>query len=244
MKINTAGLNLIRDFEKLSLKAYADPVGIWTVGYGHTGPEVREGMMITEDRAEAILRDDLGRFEREVEKRIKGGNRNQFSAMVSLCFNIGPANFAKSSVLKFHNAGDHARAGECFMLWNKATGQDGKKQELKGLTRRRAAEAALYLTPTEADEVADPQRTRASDVEPAPVGQPAPVSGSQIATGTAIAGTSAVGIQAVSQVSTIWSWLIDHNIEPKVVLGVLGVALVGIGIGVVWKLMQHRRVVG
>jgi len=244
MKTNAAGIALIKGFEKLALTAYRCPAGVLTIGYGSTGPHVREGMVITEQRAEELFRDDLARFEREVSKRIGGtGNRNQFSAMVSLCFNIGPKNFAGSSVLRLHKEGDHAKAAECFLLWNKATGADGKKRELKGLTRRRAAEAALYLTPTEADEVADPQRTRAADVEPAPVAQPV-ISPGQIATGGALSGASLAGIQAVSQVSTLWSWLVENGIEPKIVLAVLGVALVMALVGLGWKLIESRRVRG
>lgn len=244
MRVNQKGVDLIKEFEGCALEAYLCPAGIWTIGVGKTGPEVRSGLRITQDRADSWFKDDLAKFEREVTKRLKAPtNRNQFSAMVSLCFNIGPGNFAKSSVLRNHNAGEHAKAAECFILWNKATNSEGKKVELKGLTRRRAAEAVLYMTPTADEEAQDPQRTRAADVEPSPV-TPPPVSGGQIAAGTAISGTAAVGIQAVSQVSTIWSWLTENGIEPKIVLAVLGVALVGIGVGLVWKLLQARRVAG
>lgn len=241
MKINAAGLALIKEFESLKLTAYRCPAGVLTIGYGSTGPHVREGMTITKERAEAWLKEDVSRFEREVERRMKDEpTRNQFSALVSLCFNVGPANFAKSTLLKHHNAGNVAKAAEQFMVWNKATGADGVKRELKGLTRRRAAEAALYLTPTDDEEAEDPQRTRASDVEPSPVNPP-PVSGKALVSGAAVSGTAALGIQAVSQVSTIWSWLTENGIEPKVVLAVLGVALVGIGVGLVWKLLQARK---
>ena len=243
MKTNAAGVALIKDFEKLALVAYRCPAGVWTIGYGHTGPGVVEGLKITTNRAESLLIDDLSTFEREVRKRLKTETTpNEFAAMVSLCFNIGAGNFAKSSVLRHHNAGNQAKAAECFLLWNKATNASGQKVELRGLTRRRAAEASLYLTPTEAEEANDPQRTRASDVEPSPI-TPPPVTGGQIATGAAVSGTAAVGIQAVSQVSAIWSWLTDNGIEPKIVLAVLGVALVGIGVGIVWKLLQSRRAV-
>jgi lysozyme len=245
MKINSAGLSLIKQFEGCKLTAYADPVGILTIGVGHTGPDVKPGMVITQERAENLLSEDLAHFEREVFKRLKvATNRNQFSAMVAFCFNIGAGNFARCSVLRQHNASNPAKAAEAYLLWNKATGADGVKRELKGLTRRRAAEAALYLTPTVEEQEKDPQRTRASDVEPSPVASSPPVSGAQIATGGLVSGASLAGIQAVSQVSQVWSWLIDNGIEPKVVLAVMGAALVAALIGLGWKLMQARRVAG
>lgn len=244
MKTNAAGVALIKEFETLQLVGYLCPAGVPTAGWGHTGADVEVGKKYSPARAESWLKDDLAKFERAVERCLKAETTpNQFAAMVSLCFNIGPAGFAKSSVLKHHNANNQAKAAECFLLWNKATNAEGQKVELRGLTRRRAAEAALYLTPTAIEEVEDPQRTRAADVEPSPV-TPAPVSSATIATGSVVAGSSAVGIQAISQVSTIWSWLTENGIEPKIVLAVLGVALVGIGIGVVWKLLQARRVAG
>jgi lysozyme len=83
----------------------------------------------------------LGKFEEAVEKAVSVKvTENQFSAMVSLCYNIGPGAFAKSSVVKHTNAGDTAKAASSFLLWNKAGGK-----ELPGLTRRREAEKKLFL---------------------------------------------------------------------------------------------------
>lgn len=244
MKTNAAGVALIKEFESLSLTGYLCPAGVATAGWGHTGKDVEVGKKYTRVRAETWLIDDLAKFEHEVSRRCRATpTPNQFAAMVSLCFNIGPGNFAKSSVLRNHNAGETAKAAECFLLWNKATAADGEKRELKGLTRRRAAEAVLYMTPDEAEEAADPQRTRAADVEPTPP-QPPVVSGATVATGGLVGGGSLVGIQAVSQVSTIWSWLTENGIEPKVVLAVLGVAVVGIGAALIWKLIQSRQARG
>lgn len=244
MKTNAAGVALIKQFERLELTGYLCPAGVPTAGWGHTGPDVEVGRSYSQVRADTWLIDDLAGAEWEVTRRLKlAATPNQFSAMVSLCFNIGAGGFAKSSVLKFHNAGAHAKAGECFLLWNKATGADGVKRELKGLTRRRAAEAMLYMTPDAAEEAADPQRTRAADVEPTPA-QPPVVSNATITTGAIGGAGSLIGIQAVSQVSTIWSWLTENGIEPKVVLAVLGLALVGVGIGLAWKLIQSRQARG
>lgn len=147
MKINNEGLELIKDFEGCVLKAYPDP-GTggepWTIGVGHTGG-VKPGDRITEAQAMDLLRQDVAKFERYVTDALDGypASSNEFSAMVSLCFNIGPGNFRKSSVLRHHKQGNKVAAANSFKLWNKAAGK-----VLNGLVRRRAAEAALYMKPS------------------------------------------------------------------------------------------------
>lgn len=142
MNINNAGIALIKKFEGLRLKAYKCPAGIWTIGYGHTGPDVSPGQEINEREAEQYLHGDLIRFEHGVEALLDGtpASFDQFSAMVCLAYNIGLGNFRKSSVLRFHKAGDFAAAANAFLLWNKAGGK-----VLNGLTSRRNAERALYV---------------------------------------------------------------------------------------------------
>lgn len=137
--INKAGLEIIKEFEGLRLKAYICPAGVLTIGYGSTGSHVKPGMVITEAQAEELLRSDLRRFEDAVAKAAPDATDNQFSAMVSLAFNIGEGAFAGSTVLRKHLAGDHVGAAEAFKLWNKGGGQ-----VLTGLVKRRAAEAQLY----------------------------------------------------------------------------------------------------
>jgi lysozyme len=137
--INKAGLELVKEFEGLRLKAYLCPAKVWTIGYGSTGSHVREGLVITEAQAEELLRSDLRRFEDAVAKGAPVATDNQFSAMVCLAFNIGEGAFAGSTVLRKHNAGDHAGAAEAFKMWSKAGGET-----LRGLVRRREAEAQLY----------------------------------------------------------------------------------------------------
>lgn len=138
-KIGQRGLALIKSFEGLALKAYKCPAGVWTIGYGSTGPHVVPGKAITEKEAEALLLEDLSRFEAAVDAKCPKATQNQFDAMVSLAFNVGSAGFTRSTVARKHNAGDHAGAARAFGMWNKAGGK-----VLAGLTRRRAAEAALY----------------------------------------------------------------------------------------------------
>lgn len=141
--INKHGLDLIKAFEGCKLTAYLCPAGVWTIGYGSTGPHVRKGLTITQDAAEALLREDLERFERGVSTAISVPlTDNQFAALVSLAFNVGTGAFSGSTLVRKLNANDFAGAADQFARWNKAGGR-----VLAGLTRRRAAERALFETP-------------------------------------------------------------------------------------------------
>ncbi len=226
MKITPEGIALIKQFESLSLTSYVCPAGKWTIGYGHTGVAVGLGQTISQSDAEAMLMDDLSRFDAAVRLKCPTATPAQHSALVCLCFNIGFSNFQKSSVLRLHTAGDVTGAARAFALWNKATAADGQKKELRGLTRRRAAEAALYLSDDGHD---DDQRTRAADVSPEK-----PLSQSRVMVGSAISGVASVASGAAHLVGEI-EWLKDL-ITPMtayipalqkvfVVLGVVGIAV-------------------
>lgn len=145
-RINVAGVQLITEFEGLRLQAYRDPVGIWTIGYGHT-LGAHKGQLVTEAEAVALLREDLASAEGRVNAwtRDVETSPNEFAAMVSLCFNIGSGNFRTSSVLRLHRARQNDAAGAAFLLWNKGH-VDGKLVVLPGLKRRREAERRLYLS--------------------------------------------------------------------------------------------------
>lgn len=140
-KTSQDGINLIKHFEGLRTKAYKDPVGIWTIGYGDTGPDVVEGLVITETEAEQRLKNRLSReFEPGVFGSLKRRpSQNEFDAMVSLAYNIGVGAFARSTLVKMFNEGNVTGAADQFLRWNKAGGK-----ELKGLTRRRYAERAMF----------------------------------------------------------------------------------------------------
>ena len=144
--INQAGLALIEHFEGLRLEAYQDVAGIWTIGYGHTRG-VFPGMRFTAAQAQQALQDDLITAEAAVGSAVAGANTtdDQFAAMVSLCFNIGSGNFRSSTVLREHLAGDVPAAANAFLMWNKAT-VNGVLTVVAGLTARRTAERALYLS--------------------------------------------------------------------------------------------------
>ncbi|OCC01736.1 hypothetical protein BA190_27635 [Labrys sp. WJW] len=148
LKTSTRGKGAIASFEGVVLKAYPDP-GTggkpWTIGIGHTAlagpPTVVPGMVITRERAFAILADDLVIFENAVKAAVKVPvSQGEFDALVSLCLNIGGKNFAGSSVVRRLNAGDRAGAADAFLMWVKANGH-----VLGGLVTRRKAERETFL---------------------------------------------------------------------------------------------------
>ena len=145
-EVSAEGRALIRQFEGLSLTAYRCPAGKWTIGYGHTDG-VQHGDRIAEGQADDLLRADLASYGNAVDAALGAcaASRHEFDAMVSLAFNVGVAGFKGSTVLRLHRQGDRQGAARAFGLWNKAM-VDGRLQEMAGLTRRRAAETAFYLT--------------------------------------------------------------------------------------------------
>ncbi len=142
MNISNKGINLIKQFEGLELKAYKDSVGVLTIGYGSTGPHVTVGMTITESQAETLLKKDLSRFEKGVDDLVTVPlNQNQFDALVSFSFNLGLGNLKSSTLLRKLNSLDYIGAANEIPRWDKAGGKI-----LKGLTRRRLAEKELFLS--------------------------------------------------------------------------------------------------
>jgi lysozyme len=148
VKTSQDGINLIKYFEGLRTKAYLDSVGIPTIGYGHI-KGVKLGMMITETKAEELLKKDLEYFENKVLDLVKVNLlQNQFDALVSFTFNLGEGSLKKSTLLKKLNSTVFFRKEELesianeFLKWNKAGGK-----VLTGLTKRRIAEKMMFLTP-------------------------------------------------------------------------------------------------
>lgn len=140
MKTSQKGVDLIKSFEGLRTTAYQDAVGVWTIGYGHTGPDVKPGMKITKAKAESLLRQDLGKFENAVQRNVKVPlTQGQFDALVSFTYNLGEGNLKNSTLLKKLNQGDYAGAQAEFGKWTYAGGK-----ELPGLVRRRKEEAAMF----------------------------------------------------------------------------------------------------
>jgi lysozyme len=136
---------MVKAFEGLRLTPYRDEAGVWTVGWGHTGAEARDGAMMCEDEAEELLGDDLEWAARCVDRLVTVEvSQNQFDALVDFCFNLGCTSLAESTLLKMVNAGDFEAAAKQFLRWDKA----GCKV-LRGLTKRRQAEAELFRKPVE-----------------------------------------------------------------------------------------------
>lgn len=172
MQISAQGIDLIKRFEGLELEAYQDIAGIWTIGYGHTGPEVEAGMRISEREAEALLRKDLRSREKAVDDLSSVPlNQNEFDALVSFVYNVGMEAFRGSTARKRLNRGDRFGAAEALTWWNKAT-IGGVLRMVSGLTRRRAAERALFLTPVNPPLVAAPEaldeNSRVTPIEDSP----------------------------------------------------------------------------
>lgn len=135
-----AGLALTKSFEGLRLEAYQDSGGVWTIGYGHTGPDVVAGKTITQAEAEALLRLDVAASVRCVNRALEAPvEQHQFDALVDFCFNAGRGNFLRSSLLEYVNQENFPAVTHQFSLWVNAGGV-----RLEGLVRRRAAEAAMF----------------------------------------------------------------------------------------------------
>ena len=146
MQTSDKGIALIKEFEGCKLTAYQDSVGVWTIGYGWTKPvdgkPIRAGMTIKQETAERLLKTGMVSYESDVSRLVKVGlTQGQFDALVSFTYNLGARSLSTSTLLRKLNAGDYAGAADEFLRWNKAGGK-----VLNGLTRRREAERALFLS--------------------------------------------------------------------------------------------------
>lgn len=138
-KINQKGLDLLKSFEGRKLVAYQDQGGVWTVGYGHTGPEVIKGMVISADDAISLLETDLERFYHLDDYLTEQVNDNQYSALICLAFNIGLRALKMSSLLRCVN--NNESVDKEWLKWCHVNGIVSQ-----GLLRRREAELKLYDT--------------------------------------------------------------------------------------------------
>ena len=158
MKVREQTIKMLKHHEGVRYRPYRCPALLWTVGVGHViDPahigvkfEDRKNLPIPEgwDRklgeaeVDAILQQDLARFERGVERLCPVGlTQPRFDALVSFAFNVGLGNLQRSSIRMRHNRGDYEGAAEGFMMWTKAAGK-----VLPGLVKRRQDEQNLYLS--------------------------------------------------------------------------------------------------
>ncbi len=147
MKVSSLGIGLIRGFEGLITHAYkAHPSEkYFTIGYGHYGPDVQPNDVCTEEMAERLLQSDVNAFAVKVVKVLNADeievNQNQFDALVSFAFNVGINALVNSTLWRLLRDKDYLGAASQFKRWNKCNGI-----VLNGLTRRREAEAKLFLS--------------------------------------------------------------------------------------------------
>lgn len=157
MKTSEKTIKMLKHHEGVRYRPYRCPARLWTVGVGHVIDPAHIGVKF-EDRnmlpipegwdrkfgeaeVDAILAEDLARFERGVERLCPSGlTQPRFDALVSFAFNVGLGNLQRSSIRMRHNRGDYEGAAEAFMMWTKAAGK-----VLPGLVKRRKDEQALYL---------------------------------------------------------------------------------------------------
>jgi lysozyme len=230
MKTSNRGIELLIKFEGFRGEAYRDVVGVVTIGIGFI-----RGVKMGDKMTLADARDRLKREIVEYEKGVLAActrkpNQNQFDAFVCFAFNVGVAGFRKSSVLKAHNRGDYQAAARAFGLWNKAGGK-----VFAGLTRRRAAEAALYLEPVDID-LADEPEPMPQAVEPERPMTASTINRASVAAGTtatlAAAGEALQAAQGVrSGMQGLEGWVVPA-------LLVVVVALCGY---IVWERVNARR---
>ena len=225
---------LIADKEDLRLKAYRDIAGIPTIGWGET-VGVRMGMVWTKQRADQQLCDEVAHYADQVQAMCTTTpDTNELGALVCFAYNIGLAALRGSTVLRCHNRGDHAGAARAFGLWNKAK-VNGTLTVVDGLTVRRAAEAALYLTP-DADAPVAPM-PQAVAPESSMAASPINAGGAVAAGGGVLTLLSQYGDQANGLLATLKTAAASIGVQLPVVLG--GV-LVVVGVVVVYQRFKQR----
>ncbi|MBH3136412.1 lysozyme [Serratia marcescens] len=146
MNISKNGIELIKRFEGLELKAYQDSVGVWTIGYGWTqtveGKKIAPGMRIDQATADRLLKCGVVQYEQGVNQLVKVHiTQGQFDALVSFAYNLGLRSLSTSTLLQKLNAGDTQGAADQFGHWVNAGGK-----RLDGLVARRAAEREMFLS--------------------------------------------------------------------------------------------------
>lgn len=227
MRTSQRGIALLKEFESRRLVAYKCPAGVWTIGDGFT-KNVKQGDVMTDAQCDDRLRREIREYEMAVLASTDANvTQNEFDALVCLAWNIGITGMRGSSVIKAHCRGDKVAAARAFGLWNKVKGR-----VLTGLTRRRAAEAALYLTPVEGslDEVLELPMPQLVD-EPKPLTSSTTV----VAGGTAaIATVTQIADQVGKLKGSVAS--LDEWLMPVIAV----VALVAIG-WVIYERFKNRQ---
>jgi len=272
-EINAAGYRLIKEFEagpagnsQPALMPYLCPAGKLTNGWGNTH-SVKPGVAVTLAQAEADLARNLDWAEACVEQHARdrngrtNANDNEFAAMVSLCFNIGPdpaAGFPRSTVLRMHNAGRKAAAAAAFAMWRKMRDPStGGLVDSAGLLRRRNVEANLYLTPVPeratvvVGEVQAPIEVTklppAAELMPQQVAPEKSAASSKtvIAGGLSMAAGAATVADQANQLGTTVTSVTQavSSVQGLLKLGALGLSIVALAAAAyfTWRYIQKRR---
>lgn len=234
--ISNDGIDLVKTFEGLhkvqpdgTISAYLCPAGKWTIGYGSC-KGVRSGMKITKEEAELRLREDLRTAEADVKRYVTVPlTQGQYDALVSFVFNLGAGNFRSSTLLKKLNQGLYNDVPEQIMRWNKAR-VGGKLTVLNGLTRRRAAEAAIFSRdaklPSAEGGPTMPQKVAAA--------APKPLAKSKTMAGAGIAGAAT----ALGEITPQIEALVPYSDSMKTIF--LLCALGGIALAAYARFKDHK----
>lgn len=235
--VSQQGVELIKRFEGLHkvqpdgmVTSYRCPAGKWTIGYGSV-KGVRSGMKITKQEAEELLIKDIKDHEAYVKQYVQVPlTQGQYDALVSFVFNLGGGNFRSSTLLKKLNKGLYDEVPEQFMRWNKAR-VDGKLTALKGLTRRRAAEAAIFSAdaklPSDEGGAIAPQKVTAAAQKP--------LAKSKTMAGAGIAGAAT----ALGEIAPQIEALVPYSDSMKTIF--LLCALGGIALAAYARFKDHKE---
>lgn len=141
LTLGGGGLALIKSWEGKENTAYKDIVGVWTICYGSTGAHVKPGTTLTDGECEQLLRRDLVRYERAVQRCSAPArlNQNQYDALVSFTYNVGEGAYCGSTLARHVRAENYEAASAQFTRWSYANGR-----WVRGLYNRRVAEKALF----------------------------------------------------------------------------------------------------
>lgn len=235
--ISEDGIELVKRFEGLHKKqddgmvaAYRCPAGKWTIGYGST-KGIRSGMKMTEAECEQRLIHDLKDAEAEVKRSVSVPlTQGQYDALVSFVFNCGSGNFRSSTLLKKLNQGLYNDVPHQIMRWNKAR-VDGKLTVLNGLTRRRAAEGAIFSSdaklPADEGGPLGPQKVTAAAQKP--------LKKSKTMAGAGIAGAAT----ALGEITPQIEALVPYSDSMKTIF--LLCALGGIALAAYARFSDHKQ---
>jgi lysozyme len=240
LTVSPAGLAFLREREGLRLQSYQDQAGVWTIGYGDTGPHVKPGQTITRDEAERRFGIRVKVFAESVLLSLTSKpTQGQFDAMVSLAYNIGVAAFKDSTVCKAFNRGDLMACAEAFGLFVKVRDKKtGKKRDNAGLIKRRAMEKAMFLADTSTG-------AAPAVAEAVPIGKTGTVQGGALATGASVLAGLGALVQQFQDVLMGAPWvgpLAQTAVAyyPKIA-GALALIAVGAGLYVVYRRVSDRK---